>query len=257
MSLPEGYHVDTNGVFRLRGPLLNLKPNRKNLSGTTIEQLENGFEYIRGNVFGDGMTTIDVRHIDLSHREFSNATFKNLTHVRLNDSTFTNCTFIGTLDAVDFRGSTFLGCNFENVTSLKDPTFGGAPFSDLSNAFPSFMTLIRGEILLASGNRSRKPLDLTDVDLTELKLNNVDLTRATLSGVRGVIASADNLILPDEYSLIEMRIVGPNVHLSGALGDLRSAVLRGVQSEGVTSAILPRGYRIKSGRIIGKDTIWF
>jgi uncharacterized protein YjbI with pentapeptide repeats len=261
VRLPEGYSVDTTSGH-LKGPLLNLKPNRKNLTGTSAN-LESGFEYIHGHKFGDGVTTMDVRHIDLSHREFSNATFINLTHVRLNDSTFTNCTFIGTLDAVDFRGSTFVDYNFLGVTSLKDPTFGGASFSRTSTNiiqrawYPNYMKLIRGEILLASGNRTGKPLDLTDVDLTGARLDNVDLTRATLSGVRGVIASADNLILPDEYSLIEMRIVGPNVHLSGALGDLRSAVLRGVQSEGVTSAILPRGYRIKSGRIIGKDAIWF
>ena len=224
-----------------------------NITGEPI--LPNGYKFLNGHIIGLG--------VDLQNANLRNIDFKDID---LSDCNLTNA---------DFRDS-----------NLKGVISGNIIINKLDPKLPEGYKLVSGYIVGPSVN-------LTNAVLTDINLNGILLDETVLTGAdlitasfKGFISTGNIIgepILPNQYKFIKGYIFGPHIDISNKdLTDfdlsnidlrhtnLSGCTLKNVNLTGVNlddsnlkdikcgniigKPILPTGYSIRDGYIIGDGT---
>jgi len=154
---------------------------------------------------------------------------------------------------VNFSGADFTRIVFDckSLTLVSSGKIIGVPKS-----MPKGYNLIKGYIL-------GKDVNLTNADLSDTYLHNIDLSESIMTGIiSGNIKGEPKL--PYSYKLINGYIIGPDVNLSNvdltdfdlSNMDLRYCELKNIISSNIKGLpLLPEGYKVIKNSILGPNVI--
>tara|TARA_R110000737_G_scaffold305106_1_gene312602 strand:+ start:1278 stop:4964 length:3687 start_codon:yes stop_codon:yes gene_type:complete len=193
------------------------------------------------NLTGADLTGAALYNAGLTGADLTNAklTDSDLTYARLDYADLTGADLSGAalynadLTGADLTGADLTGADVRHadLTGVSSGSITGTPW------LPTGYNLISGYIVGPNvdltgadlGNADLSLADLTGADLTGADLTGADLTGANLAEVIfGLITGTPTL--PENYSVINGYIIGPNVVLTGA--DLSGANLTGADLTG-------------------------
>lgn len=254
--VPSGYAIRRQHIV---GPQVNL-------FGARLQSLDlSNLDLSDANLSGANLTGANLSNTDLSGANMvrANATNANLSRTELLRANLSRANLTGAdlsqsnLEDTDLAGVTVTNARFANAVlhGVKSGRIVGTPAS-----LPNDYAIRDGYFVGTQAN-------LTNAVLTDVNLNGINLSRATLNGLksRNVIGAP---ILPSRYRVVKGYVVGPNVNLAGAdltnqslmnvqlIGaDLRNSKLINANFAGtnITNAMF-RGAdmtRIRSGRMVG------
>jgi uncharacterized protein YjbI with pentapeptide repeats len=254
--VPSGYAIRRQHIV---GPQVNL-------FGARLQSLDlSNLDLSDANLSGANLTGANLSNTDLSGANMvrANATNANLSRTELLRANLSRANLTGAdlsqsnLEDTDLAGVTVTNARFANAVlhGVKSGRIVGTPAS-----LPNDYAIRDGYFVGTQAN-------LTNAVLTDVNLNGINLSRATLNGLksRNVIGAP---ILPSRYRVVKGYVVGPNVSLIGAdftnqslmnlqlIGaDLRNSKLINANLAGtnITNAMF-RGAdmtRIRSGRMVG------
>ena len=243
-ALPEGWIYTTSGLF---GP------------GVRINSAGTFRNFDRINLAGSSRTGGDISLVNFSSSDLTGVKWSGLT----NRSTanlpakwkVVNGYLVG--PTADLSGANFKNANFDGLdlsdAQLTNVSSGG--ITGRPTALPSGWKLLGGYLLGPSAN-------LEFSTLVGLDLNTLDLSSATLTGVKSVQISGTP-ILPSGWELIDGFITCKcetynfsNLNLSGAnLSNLNLSRLGVISGKVVGSPILPEGWRLANGYLIGPGAL--
>jgi len=254
--LPTGYAVRRQHIV---GPQVNL-------FGARLQNLDlSNLDLSDSNLSGANLTGANLTNTDLSGANLvrANATNTNLTRTELLRANLSRANLTGAdlsqsnLEDTDMAGVTVTNARFANavLSGVKSGRIVGTPAS-----LPNDYAIRDGYFVGTQAN-------LTNAELTDVNMNGINLSRATLNGLKSRNVTGTPL-LPSRYRMVKGYVVGPNVNLMGAdftnqslvnlhlVGaDLRNAKLINANFAGanITNAMF-RGAdmtRIRSGRMVG------